>query len=79
MVAEIKLSFPPTIEPVVGVREINNLKIRLLAALPNCKVDIAKNVAGLEYSDTYKGETGADTQKNTPQQYYAELEITGTL
>jgi hypothetical protein len=78
MKASIKLSFPPTIEPEVGVKEINNLKARLLAALPNCKVDITKNVAGLEYSDTYKGETG-DAQKNAPQQYYAELDITGTL
>lgn len=78
MVVGIKLSFPPTILPEFGVKEINSLRVRLLTALPNCKVEIKKNVADFTYKDTYKGETGSEN-KTPDKQYYAELEISGTL
>lgn len=78
MKAAIKLSFPPTIEPEFGVKEVNNLRTRLLAALPGCTVNILKNVADFTYKDTYKGETGSEN-KAPDKQYYAELEIEGTI
>ena len=80
MKAVLKLSFPPSIEPEFGIKEINNLKNRLQAALPKCAVTIGQNVANMEFKDTFQGETSnpANKQKEN-QQYFAEIDIAGTL
>ena len=80
--AALKLSFPPSIQPEFGVQQVKDLQHRLESSLPNCKIVIAKNVAGLEYSDTYQGEATQAAAKpagQQPQQYVAEIDITGTM
>ncbi len=75
--AALKLSFPHSIEPEIGVREVNNLKQRLSTLLPGYTVNIDKNVAGLEYSDTFSGTTGASAEEMSEQDYAAEISIQG--
>ena len=82
MNASIKLSFPSSIQPEFGVQQVNDLKHRLETLLPNFKVTIVKNVAGLEYSDTYQGEAASQPVKQPdqqPPQYVAEISLTGTM
>lgn len=80
MNVELKLSFPPSTQIEEGVRQVNNLKRRLEVALPNCVVTIKKNVAGLEYSDTFSGEASAEKTPaaDKSQQYIADLSIKGS-
>ena len=82
MNASLKLSFPSSIQPEFGVQQVNDLKHRLETLLPNFKVTIVKNVAGLEYSDTYQGEAASQAVKQPdqqPPQYVAEISLTGTM
>lgn len=78
--ANLKLSFPPTIEVEMGVKEVNDLRQRLATLLPQYTVTVEKNVAGLEYSDTFTGEVGATPAKTpTDQDYVAEIKIRGVV
>lgn len=76
----LRLSFPPTLELELGVREVNALRQRLAMLLPGYNVTVEKNIAGLEYSDTFSGEAGA-ARPETRQEadYVAEIRIRGAL
>ena len=75
----LKLSFPPTIEPEVGVREIENLKRRLSEGLPGFKVEITKNVAGYEYGDTMSGTASSSAKELAAEQRVAIIVIRGPV
>ncbi|MBU0800864.1 MAG: hypothetical protein KKA05_07640 [Alphaproteobacteria bacterium] len=78
METAMQLSFPPTIDPEEGAREVISLERRLRAAFPGYAVAIEKNVVGMEYTETMSGETGANVQEQT-EDYIAVLSIKGAL
>jgi|GEM_PF-434492 len=76
--AVIKLSFPTTIDPEEGVRQVNDLKQRLSTFLPNYTVNVDKNVAGLEYSDSFSGSAGRTAEEivaESKQDFIAEISL----
>ncbi|MBI4030662.1 MAG: hypothetical protein HY370_03205 [Proteobacteria bacterium] len=75
----IKLSFPPSVEPEVGVREVNDLKRRLTATMPGYDVVVQRNVAGLEYSDTFSGAVGRSAKDIASEKGVAEISIRGAI
>lgn len=75
----IKLSFPSSVEPEVGVREVNDLKRRLTATMPGYDVAIQRNVAGLEYSDTFSGAAGRSAEEIASEKGVAEISIRGAI
>jgi len=75
----IKLSFPPSVEPEVGVREVNDLKRRLTVTMPGYDVVIQRNVAGLEYSDTFSGAVGRSAKDIASEKGVAEISIRGAV
>lgn len=75
----LKLSFPPTIEPEIGVREIENLRRRLSDLLPGYKVDIMKNVAGYEYGDSLSGTAGRSAEQLASEQRVAVIKLAGPV
>jgi hypothetical protein len=80
MEAVMMLKFPPTIEPEDGVKEVNELQKRLQSLFPGFEIIIEKNVAGLEYADTFTGAAGITQNRSTAQdEYVAELRIEGPL
>lgn len=80
MVATLKFSFPPSIDPEYGVRQVAGLKRRLENEIPGFNVIITKNVAGLEYSDAISGTAGRSSARQvTASDYEAEITIKGEL
>lgn len=77
--ATLKLSFPPTIEPEIGVREIENLKRRLTVQFPGFTVEITKNVAGYEYADSLSGTAGRSAKELAAEERVAVLTIKGPV
>lgn len=75
----ISLTFPATIEPEEGVLEVNNLRRRLDSALPDYDVFIERNVAGLEYRDSFTGTTASSANEVSSEEYEAELRITSKV
>jgi hypothetical protein len=78
MEAILQLSFPPTIEPDAGVREITNLEWRLKQAFPSYKVSIDKQVADMIYTESFSSQAGTGAEERT-ENYIAVLSIKGTL
>ncbi len=79
MEAVMVLSFPPTLKPEDGVREVNDLSHRLAANLPaSYKVDVTKQVAGITYTENTVGEVGTSSQARQ-EDFKAEITIRGTL
>ncbi|HEY8190788.1 MAG TPA: hypothetical protein VIG74_00080 [Alphaproteobacteria bacterium] len=77
--ASLKLSFPPTVEPEVGVREIEGLKRRLTGELPGFAVEIEKNVAGFEYADSLQGTTGRSAKELAEEDRTAVIKVKGPV
>lgn len=79
--ATLTLSFPATIEPEVGVRQVGDLGRRLAAELPSeYSVEVVKQVADLSYTDNTVGEVGQSGPNARPRDdYRAEIAIKGPL
>lgn len=79
--AILVLSFPPTIDPEFGVRQVNDLSRRLSTTLPEgYKVAISKQVADLISTENTAGEAGASNNGGEKQEdYKAEITIRGPL
>jgi hypothetical protein len=81
-IANLVLSFPSSIDPEFSVRQVNDLSRRLSAELPEgYKVEIAKQVANMSYTDNTVGAVGQQTgsAQQRPENYQAELVIRGPL
>lgn len=77
--AVMVLSFPPTVDPEVGVREVNDLSRRLSVNLPSMyKVEVTQQVANLDYSKNTVGEVGVSTEQQA-EDFKAEITIKGPL
>lgn len=75
----LKLSFPSSIEPEVGVREVNNLRRRLEAGFPGFSVTVQKNIAGQEFSEAATGTASRTAREIAAEKYAAELLIRGDV
>jgi len=76
--AVLSLSFPPTVEMELGIKEINNLEKRLRDVLPDYDVAITQQVGRPEYTAQLKGEVGTKTNaEGAAKDYTAELKIRG--
>lgn len=74
------LSFPPTIDPEFGVREVNDLSRRLTASLPQTyNVEVTQQVANLDYSKNTVGEVGVSSTGQQAEDFKAEITIKGPL
>lgn len=73
-------SFPSTIDPEVGVELINSFKQRLVEALPDYEVTVARQVADLSYTGNFVGEAGdSTTEEGVQDDYIAEIKIRGEV
>ncbi len=78
--ASLVLSFPPTIEPEEGIRQINNLERRLVSLFPNYEVRILKQVADPVYTKATSGEVGATANRTKEAlDLTAELSLKGPV
>jgi hypothetical protein len=77
--ASLKLSFPPTVEPEVGVREVEGFKRRLDAELPGYAVEITKKVAGFDYDDSLQGTTARSAKELAEEDRTAVIQIKGPV
>ncbi|MGZ9097203.1 MAG: hypothetical protein ACXW30_02770 [Micavibrio sp.] len=78
--AVLTLSFPPSLDPEYGVRQINDLSRRLTTSLPEgYAVDISKQVDDLVVTENTVGEVGASGQTERVEDYKAEITIRGPL
>ena len=79
--AILTLSFPPTLDPEIGAKQVNDLKTRLATNLPaTYTVSVSKQVADLSYTANTGGEVG--TPKDTDakkEDFKAEITIRGPL
>ena len=73
----IALTFPATINPEVGIREINNLERQLKSLLPGFDVKIERQVASPEYTAATQGTVGQTDGTGGPEAYPAEISIRG--
>lgn len=74
----LELSFPPTLDPEIGVREVNNLEQRLKTEFPQFNVSIDKQVADMTFKESMTGQTGEGAEQQT-EDYIAILSIKGAL
>jgi hypothetical protein len=78
--ATMRLSFPPTIEPDTGVREVINLERRLQGAFPGYTVKIDKQVADMTTDENFSGQAGRiNKDELQTEDYFAVLSIKGDL
>lgn len=79
--AILTLSFPPTLDPEVGVKQVNDLSRRLTANLPNTySVAVSKQVADLIYTENTAGEAGTPKDiDGKKEDFKAEITIRGPL
>lgn len=79
--AILTLSFPPTLDPEVGVKQVNDLSRRISTALPQgYNVAVSKQVADLIYTENTAGEAGTAKDKDAKKEdYKAEITIKGPL
>jgi hypothetical protein len=78
--AVLTLSFPPTVDPEYGVRQIDDLSRRLTTTLPpGYNVEVSKQVADLTYTKNTVGEVGAAGPSERVEDYKAEITIRGPL
>lgn len=77
--AILTLSFPATVDPEYGVRQVDDLSRRLTTALPEgYQVAVSKQVADLTYTENTVGQVGATDQARS-EDYSAEITIKGPL
>lgn len=76
----LHMSFPQTITPEEGRKQIDDLERRLKALLPTCIVWVEKNVGSKDYTETTSGAAGR-TKDMTAEELdmKAEIRITGPL
>ena len=73
-------SFPSSIDPEVGVSLVNGFKERLVQALPDYEITVAKQVADLSYTGNFVGEAGdSTTEEDVQDDYIAEIKIRGEI
>lgn len=78
--ATLRLSFPPTIEPDAGVREVQNLQRRLEGKFPELRVSIDKQVADMTTVDSFSAQAGNLNKDDLQtEDYFAVLSIKGSL
>lgn len=79
--AIFSVSFPSSIDPEVGVIEINNLVERLRQLLPDHEVEILKQVADLSYTGDFEEELSdlVQDETGTPLDYEARIKIAGDV
>lgn len=77
--ASLKLSFPPTVEPEVGVREVEGFTRRLATEFPGFTVQIEKNVAGFEYADSLQGTAGRSAKELAEEDRVAVIKLKGPV
>lgn len=78
--AILTLSFPPSVDPEYGARQMDDLTRRLGTALPEgYKVEISKQVADLTYTKNTTGQVGASTNAQQTEDYTAEITVRGPL
>lgn len=76
----LSISFPPSMDPDLGVQRINNLRDRLAENLPEYEVTILKQVADLSYTGNVVGQAGTASDSGAgPETYAAEIEIRGAV
>lgn len=76
----IKLVFPPSVAPDLGVKKVGEIEQRLKKNLPTHKVSILKQVADLSYTGNFVGETTSTTQQEAEKkELEAEIMIRGAL
>jgi hypothetical protein len=76
--ANLLLSFPPELEPEIGVREVNALEQRLTETLTGYTVSVAKQVANMTYTDVFQDVSGDKKgAEGKGQDYTAEIRIKG--
>ncbi|HEY0900948.1 MAG TPA: hypothetical protein VGD95_02375 [Micavibrio sp.] len=76
----IHMSFPQTITPEEGRKQIDDLERRLKSILPTSIVWIEKNVGSKDYTETTSGEVGANKSLTAEElDMKAEIRITGPL
>lgn len=79
--AILTFSFPGTIDPEYGVRQVGDLSRRLGENLPaGYEVQISKQVADLSYTENTVGEVGSTNNPNAkPEDFKAEITIKGQV
>ncbi len=76
----IHMSFPQTITPEEGRKQIDDLERRLKSLLPTSMVWIEKNVGSKDYTETTSGEVGRNKGLTAEElDMKAEIRITGPL
>ncbi len=76
----IFMSFPQTITPEEGRKQIDDLERRLKSLLPTSMVWIEKNVGSKDYTEVTSGEVGRDRDMTVEElDMKAEIRITGPL
>ena len=70
----LTLSFPSSINPESGVREVDALAQRISENLTNYTVEVTKQVADLSYTGNVTGQSGGDESGN-PVDFKAEIKI----
>jgi hypothetical protein len=79
MEAVLQLSFPPTVAPEIGAREVEDLERRLKAAFPGYVVAIEKQVEGMDFDENFTGQVGAMPDAERTEDTIAVLSIKGAL
>lgn len=72
----ITIKFAATIEPEVGNKEIEDLRLRLVRIMPDFDVNVVREVKDLSYRAGMSGESGIDPTVQRTEDYVAELIIT---
>ncbi len=77
----IRLVFPPTVTPDLGVKQVGEVVGRLTASLPTHEVKVIKQVADLSYTGNFVGEatTATNDQAADKKELEAQILIKGSL
>jgi hypothetical protein len=76
----IRLVFPPTLAPDIGVKKVGEIEAKLKASLPNHEVKIIKQVADLSYTGNFVGEVTSEKETDEKDKNLeAQIMIKGGL
>ncbi len=75
----MSMTYPSTTDIDQGNQEVNELKDRLAALLPDHKVEVTKLLKDYEYTENLVVETGDLEQENIQQDFVAEIMIQKSL
>lgn len=76
----VYMSFPQTISPEEGRKQVDDLERRLKSLLPTSVIWIEKNVGSKDYTETTSGEVGRNKDLTAEElDMKAEIRITGPL